>query len=188
MTAESKIVTRNSLRFGKIIDFILLNPGVKSSEVANHIGHSDSYTRHLMGSDAFKEQLAIRVRENQLFVGATLVSKTQELIEATLGTMIEQVKDQGTVMPHAELRETADVMLQRLGYVKGAEPAAQGAGPSVQVNIDGDLLTRARERAAERRGIVDVTPELPAEGGSNREFIASSTSGTLTSTDRSDVS
>lgn len=152
---------RPNLNFGKrheaIISLLLANPNMTNIKLGEELGYTPTYIGMITRSDAFRELYARALAEHRKIISQEVVHRTAQVANQALGLLAEQLTSVGSAMPHAELRETADMALGRLGFGGRANGGPDGpmAPTQVTVNVGASDLQAARERAAK---LVEVAP------------------------------
>jgi hypothetical protein len=133
-------------RHEAIIDLMLMHPDMKHKDLAAYIGVTYNWFSIIVNSDVFKAAYAKRSKEHREKVSLSVIEKTEQLASLCLDTMHEQVAENGHVMPHGELRDTAQMALDKLGY--SSKPAnGNDTKLTVNIGVSADSIARARERA-----------------------------------------
>lgn len=118
--------------YDDILDWIIWHPGRPLSECAETLGHSHGWISMIVRTDAFQAKLQDRRRARSAELDEAILTKTQEVAEASLDGLLATLKSKGTTLPVAVQLEVSDRMLERLGY--GVKPV----GPAVEVNVNTD--------------------------------------------------
>lgn len=140
-------IKRVSVKHDAILDYMLVNPGMKLSKVARHFDVSQAWLSVIIHSDAFQAKLAekdglqyetivIPLREQVMGVAQVGVEKLGECLENASASSDKQF-----------IADTTDSLLKNLGYSpKSAAPSPPAA---VQQNFfvaDKESLEKAREK------------------------------------------
>lgn len=156
-----------------LADWMLSNPDRDLREAAAIFNCTVNYIYMLKNSDSFQAYWQHRRAEHAAKLSDHVVEHTSGLsqkISAVADMALDQILSQlekndlaqaagAPVIPHDELRSTADMALKKLGYgLPQAAPAV--GGTQVNVTINSDLLAVARERMKQLHG---VTPAEPVE-------------------------
>lgn len=170
--AESAQIQKVSIKHEMIMNYIMENPQIPLGEVAYHFGISQAWLSTVIHSPAFQDRLL--EKKEVIFhhtVVATVRDKVSMIAHRALDKMAEQLE---FVSDPKELRETADMALERLGYGGKANGSAGDGGSSfVQNNtilVTRDMYLEAQDRVGRRTlqgsaesldGVVDSAPALP---------------------------
>lgn len=133
-----------------IIDWMLLNPQGRLADCAVQFDVTQAWLSIIVNSDLFRVRLAARRAEMANEVGATVIEKLSGIAGQALEGIAEKIEKEKTKLPLGELRETATMALEALGY--GAKSAPHGSGASNVYNFNGpthvsrDVLESARQR------------------------------------------
>lgn len=139
-----------------LADWMLLNPDKPMKDAAQVFDVTPTYVYMLKNSDSFKaywkkrrEAFVARVDASSEEILGSLRDKLGALAETAVDALqarMEQAVQAGAAsnIPLAEVRETADMALKKLGY--GA-PTAPAGGNNLTINIaNPDLLAAARAK------------------------------------------
>lgn len=123
--------------YAQLFERRLRLPGPHNTrKVAEEMGVSYQWLLRVLRSDAYRRYEEERLREMREDVEKRLLS----LLDQSLSSLEERVKSPAT--PTEEVRKSAEMVLQTLGFSKNAPP------PQVQVNIA--MLEEARRRLSEK--------------------------------------
>lgn len=120
-----------------IARWMVMNPTATLKEIAAEFGYSANYISLLRGTDAFQEKLRELNNAADGMVIADLPQRmraTADLALEKLGEAVEEAMTagQGGVRDREFIRETADMLLHRLGY---APKRDSGPATAAQTNI-----------------------------------------------------
>lgn len=169
----------------RLADWMLANPQGTIKEAAIVFGCHQQTLYIIKASDAFKAYWNFRRRQIETdltqrtgdSIGG-LMEKTAAVAEMAMDQILEQLEsnqkamDVGApIIPHDELRSTADMAMKKLGYgLAGPAPgaAAVATQTNVSVTIDASLLAAAREKMKQLHGIdvaapLSIPPPAPTE-------------------------
>jgi hypothetical protein len=157
----SPTIARLSIRHDAILNFLIANPMMKMGDVARYFNVTPTWLSIIMNSDAFRERLA--ARQDAIFSSVTvpLRARVEGLAHRALDRMADSIEH---VDDHSELRETADMLLHRLGYAPRTGAAAAPT-TATQINIsmsDPALLAEARRLMEQKRPSLPTAPETSA--------------------------
>lgn len=136
--AMSASIQKVSIKHEMIMNYIMENPQEPLASVAAHFGISSAWLSTVIHSPAFQDRLL--EKKDVLFhhtVVATVRDKVSVLAHKALDKLVDQID---FTLDTKELRETADMALERLGY--GGKNGGAGDGPTV---INNNTLVVARE-------------------------------------------
>lgn len=137
-----------SHRHHAIMDFMLANPTLPMSKVAEHFGVTQAWLSTVRHSDLFKARLAERRMMMDQDQAHRIGSKLQTLAEKGIDALCDVVKDEEQTAD-AKLNATKTA-LEAIGFLgKTAAPAsgAQGQPAQVNISINNDAFQQARETA-----------------------------------------
>lgn len=131
-----------------IIDWMLLNPQGRLADAAVHFTVTQAWLSIIVNSDLFRARLTIRRAEMANEVGSTVIEKLSGIAGQALESIAEKIEKEKTKIPLGELRETATMALEALGYgAKSAGPQNANVynfnGPT---HVSRDVLESARQR------------------------------------------
>jgi hypothetical protein len=131
-------------RHEALIDWMLTNPDRPLKFAAEDLGYTVSYIYAIRCSDMFK---AAYEERRQAVNGALHMELVDKLSQAT-DTWLEKVteKIRGPIVSERFLGEVGKTLLAaRYG---GGTPTGGAAAPSTAIQVQGNLIVQARERAA----------------------------------------
>lgn len=141
--AESASIQKVSVTHDQIMNWLILNPGVKQKLCADHFGITQAWLSTVIHSDVFQAKL--KERQEEIF-GSITQTVPERL--AALGDMVtEQLAEQLEKNQDKEFTLNAfDKIMHRSGY---APQSTKIAAPSVTNNtvifgVDKEMLARAR--------------------------------------------
>lgn len=174
----------------RLADWMLVNPGANIRDAAKIFNCTETTLYIVKNSDAFKAYWEFRRRKLEdglegdanAALGLGLMEKTAAIAEMAMDQILEQLESNGKaqsvgapIIPHDELRSTADMAMKKLGY---GLPSKSGDSPvqnnQINLTIDANLLAQAREKMKQIHGVETAAPALPApvgdgEGGQGHE-------------------
>lgn len=132
-----------------IIDWMLLNPQGRLADAARHFDVTQSWLSIIVNSDLFKARLSIRRAEMAGEVGTTVIDRLSGIAGQALESIAEKIEREKSKLPLGELRETATMALDALGY--GAKSAPRGDSGNVYnfngpTHVSRDVLASARDK------------------------------------------
>lgn len=155
--AQSVQITKMHPKYEAILDYLISNPEMKKGELAAEMGVSQSWLSVVINSDLFQMKLDERREELKSAIIGSVKDKMQGLADLALDRLLEQVEE--TKDPRV-LLDTADKMLDRIGYARkqeGAGGATGGDGSThnhLHVNVND--LDSARRFFGQAREVHDV--------------------------------
>lgn len=134
-----------------LVDLLIAEPTLTNAQLGQRMNRSAVSISVVRNSDAFKEAYQKRLAQHREMASAAIIQQTQAVASAALGKLEERITNVGDALPVHELRETADMALERLGFTNKSNGGSSEppAGNNVAVLVNGDLITQARERASE---------------------------------------
>lgn len=158
-TGEVYQLKKLSHRHHAIMDFMLANPQLPMSKVADHFGVTQAWLSTVRHSDLFEARLAERRRMMDQDQAFRIGTKLQTLAEKGIDALCDIVDDEEQTAD-AKLNATKTA-LEAIGFLgKGAQPSsgAQGQQPAVQVTINNDAFQQARQTAmsGHKANVIDV--------------------------------
>lgn len=150
--------------YDALATWLLLNPDKTLTEAAQYFGRSASWISAIVHSDSFRVLFRTRAGEINALAAKTTVEQVDGIASLSLEILRQQLENKGIAMEHAEVRETASMVLKSLGY--GQSRAAPGVQANVQVNIgvDRETLNSARDKMRELRVVSSDGRRLDGEG------------------------
>ena len=140
-------------RHEAMIDFLILNPHLSTSEAAAACHVSDEWWRAICKSDVFRDRLERRRREHSANLSLHIHNRLSAVTETVLNTIAERLTtfcDKPEKLTNDDVRLMAELLLTAIGVLapKGVPAAAlSGAGaPTFNFHIDSADLLRARDR------------------------------------------
>jgi hypothetical protein len=131
-----------SNRHVAILEFMMANPGMKLGDVAQKFNVSQPWLSQIIHSDAFQRQLAERQNETFNHTVLPLRDKMNLVAHKMLDKLVEANSD---VMDVDTAAGVAESMLDRLGFSPKTPAAQVPTHLTVQVNIERERLSRARD-------------------------------------------
>ena len=170
--AESAQIQKLSVKHEAIMDYLLANPGMSLGDLAAHFGITQTWLSVVIHSPAFQDRLA--EKKDMLFhhtVVATVRDKLTTIAHKALDRMADQLDFESS---HKELRETADMALERLGIGGKVNVPATGGSGTVNNNtfiVARDIYADAQDRIGARpleisrlavtlEGVLDDAPAI----------------------------
>lgn len=111
---------RMQVLYEQIADWMVANPGVKLSVAAGVFNRSDAWLSKITNSPVFRAILA----ERQKHISKTIEDKLANVTLLGLNRLEAALADTSVPIPMSEVRETTDMVLNRLGYGKPGAAAA----------------------------------------------------------------
>ena len=157
--AESAQIQKVGTHHMAILDYIMANPTERKGDIAKKFGVTQSWLSIIINSHAFQDML--KERQNEFF-GAVVVPLREKAM-AVADMALEQLAEKIPVMSGPQALDTADKLLNRLGYAPNTQANGQkppGQATAVQNNffVGHDVLTGARENFGR------ATAKAPLEG------------------------
>jgi hypothetical protein len=163
-----------SIRHNEIMDFLMMNPSVKMSEVARQFGVTPGWLSQIVHSDVF--QALLKEKQDVAFHESVmpLREKMMHVAHQALDRLAERLPQETEV---STLSRTAESVLDRLGY--GSKQNAATIINNTQVNVLAKEITEARaimEARAQRPGVVVDGHVAPIGLGTNPHALPASDS------------
>lgn len=152
-----------------IIDWMLLQPEGRLGDCAREFNVTQSWLSIIVNSDLFRARLAQRRAELAGEIGATVIDRLSGIAGQALESIAEKIEKEKTKIPIGELRETAEMSLNALGYGGRAAPTQHASGNVYNFNgpthVSRDVLEAARGkmRLVGARAVDDAPPLLDAQ-------------------------
>lgn len=150
-----------SIKHDTIMDFMLVNPTAKLSEIAAQFDVTQAWLSCIIHSDAFRIRLA--KKQEDLFNGTVMPLREKvvgiaHLAVDRLGEKVEKSEDANF------LHETTDMLLHRLGWAPQRVASPPAGTVNLQQNFyqaDPQALAHARARMKEVHTSEPAKPQLP---------------------------
>lgn len=157
--ASTQLAKLNSVHLA-LMDFMLQRPEASLREMADYFGYSVSWLSIVTNSDVFRAAFAERRVDIESRIAADIPTKLRGIAAQTLDKLAAKVEE---IEDPAFIKETADMVLHRLGYA----PSRSAAPAPAQVNVQQNtyILTKddlQRHQQVILSGVVH-TPALPSE-------------------------
>jgi len=147
-------VKKVSIKHEQILQFLIANPTLRMYEVAAHFEVSASWLSVIIHSDAFQHLL----EQYQAIVFDETILPMRKRLEALAHLSLERLSDQvERSYDMKELRETAKMTLQSLGYGTPAAGPTQINAPGATITINPGMQDKLQEA---RRLIGSVQPQI----------------------------
>lgn len=149
--AESAQIQKLSVKHEAIMDYLLANPTTSLGDLAAYFGITQTWLSVIIHSPAFQDRLA--EKKDTLFhhsVVATVRDKLSVIAHKALDRMADQLDFESS---HKEIRETADMALERLGIGGKANVPPAGIPGTVNNNtliVARSIYAEAQERIGSR--------------------------------------
>ncbi len=132
-----------------IIDWMLLRPEGRLGDCAREFDVTQSWLSIIVNSDLFRARLAIRRAELAGEIGATVIDRLSGIAGQALESIAEKIEKERTKLPIGELRETASMALNALGYGAKSGPPPMHSGNVYNfhgpTHVSRDVLESARQ-------------------------------------------
>lgn len=161
--AESAQIQKMSPKHEAILNFILMNPTAKYSEVAGHFNVTPAWLSTIVHSHAFQDQL--RRRQDEFF-DAAVVKDLGEKVQAAAHMTLDEYMEKVPTLSPDQLISSSDKLLGRLGFGTKSNGKTVINGNVTQNNnvqnnhVSREVLEEARSRIGEIK--VGETDSLPA--------------------------
>lgn len=130
-------IAKVSYTHADMIDFIIMNPGVKQGEIARRYGYTESWVSLVMSSDAFKSALAARKSE---LVDPTILATINERFDAMTKRSLERL------MEKLDAPQVSDAVVLKAVELGAKALGVGGNAAPVQTAPAADHLERLAER------------------------------------------
>lgn len=121
--SASKAIDRVSYSHDAMIDLIIANPMVGTTEIAAHFGYSPSWVSRVINSDAFQARLAVRKHE---LIDPTITASIEEKMKAVASKSLDVVMDKlQTLNSFDQGLKALEVVSKALGYGARKEATVQ---------------------------------------------------------------
>lgn len=148
-----------------IIDWMLLHPEGRLGDCAREFDCTQTWLSVIVNSDLFRARLAMRRAELAGEIGATVIDRLSGIAGQALESIAEKIERERTKLPMGELRETATMALNALGYGARSSPAQHASNNVYNFNgpthVSRDVLDAARSKMR-LVGARDADAQLPA--------------------------
>lgn len=138
-----------SFRHDAIIDYMLLHPGKRMIDIAEHFGVSPAYLSTLRHSDNFSRELDARRARIAEKVEETTVARIRGLADSSLDIQRRRIESDPNI-PIGEVRESCKMALEALGYSRSSSEGERRSMTNIQINISKEDLEIARSRIRSR--------------------------------------
>ena len=142
------------------MDWMLENPGGALRDCAVYFGYTQAWVSTVIHSDIFQAKLRERRGDIEAVVAADIPAKLRAVADIALEKLAAQLESSDNA---GFIHETADMVLNRLGYGPKSSP-----GPVGGVNVQQNNFFVPREVLAELRGRI---MEGSVEAGRSRELV-----------------
>lgn len=133
-----------------IIDWMITNPDRTKEQCARELDVTPQWIYTVTNTDLFKARLEDRRAQHSALISVGLIDKTSGITEMVLDQFAEKMVQQRGELSLPFLRDTADTLLQRLGYTgKRETPPVQAPTQTVAVQVNvltPEALAEARHR------------------------------------------
>lgn len=166
----STIQSRHMVVIDSIINWMLANPGKPLSRCAAALELSAPFVYKITSTDSFRARY--NSQSGAILEGAgiaSLVDKINTAAHLTVERLIEKIPTTESI---GELRDTADVLLDRIYGPGGSSPGSGSQAPGVVVPIS-ILIEQQREGLLRGQPAVVIdapTPEVRADRATNADL------------------
>jgi len=140
---------RFSYWYETIIDLLIANPELRLGEIARRVGRTQAWISLVINSDGFKQRYALRRGEHSEKISRHVEDRLHAAASLSLDKLVNALETKD-INP-AQLTNTTDMLLSRLGYSGKAQPptaiAAAASPILVQVfaPVSGAVLAEAQQ-------------------------------------------
>lgn len=156
----ARVLRKLSWWHESIIDWMLLHPEGKLAHCAKEFSVSASWLSIIVNSDLFRARLAVRRAELAGEIGATVVDRLSGIAGQALESIAERIEREKDKLPIGELRETASMALDALGY---SGKKNSGAAPANVYNFNGPTAVSPSVLEAARRNMRIVGAQVATQ-------------------------